>query len=113
MLSVKADRPVDPLTLAVMREVDALARQMKLTYFVCGAAARDIVLQHVYGIETGRATADVDFAIAVENWEQFDSMHPTGCAPPFLGGEGDGREAASAIENTLQPPEGFSFRAPR
>ena len=74
MLSVKADRPVDPLTLAVMREVDALARQMKLTYFVCGAAARDIVLQHVYGIETGRATADVDFAIAAENWEQFDSI---------------------------------------
>lgn len=58
MLSVKPDRPVDSLTLAVMRDVDALVREMRLTYFVCGAAARDIVLQHVYGIETGRATVD-------------------------------------------------------
>jgi predicted nucleotidyltransferase len=74
MLSVKPDRPVDPLTRAVMREVDTLVKDLTLTYFVCGAVARDIVLQHVYGIETGIATADVDFGIAVENWEQFENI---------------------------------------
>ncbi len=74
MLSVKPDRPVDPLILAVMREVDTLAKEIKLRYFVCGAMARDILLQHVHGIETGPATADVDFGVAVENWQQFDNI---------------------------------------
>ncbi len=74
MLSVKPERPVDPLTLAVMREVDKLVNELKLTYFVCGATARDILLKHVHCIETGIATEDVDFGVAVENWEQFENI---------------------------------------
>jgi len=31
-------------------------------------------LQHVHGIETGTATVDVDFGVAVENWEQFENI---------------------------------------
>ncbi|OGA41973.1 MAG: hypothetical protein A3G24_21785, partial [Betaproteobacteria bacterium RIFCSPLOWO2_12_FULL_62_13] len=72
MLSVKPDRPVDALTVAVSREIDSIARELKLPYFLAGAMARDIVLTHVYGIETGRATRDVDFGVAVSTWEQFD-----------------------------------------
>ena len=34
--------------------------------------ARDIVLTNVYGIDIGRATRDVDFAVAVANWDQFN-----------------------------------------
>ncbi len=71
MLSVKPNYPLDPLVLAVMREVGKVVGEMKLSYFVCGAIARDILLRHIYGIETGIATADVDFGVAVENWEQF------------------------------------------
>src|SRR6185295_5180343 len=56
------------------REVDTLARAMKLNYFLCGAMARDILLKHVHGIETGRATSDVDFAVAVKDWEQFEEI---------------------------------------
>lgn len=33
MLCVKSDRPLDLLTLAVLREVDALFNEMKLSYF--------------------------------------------------------------------------------
>lgn len=71
MPSIKPDYPLDSVVLAVMREVDALIKEMKLSYFVCGAVARDILLHHVHGIRTGRTTADVDFAVAVETWEQF------------------------------------------
>jgi predicted nucleotidyltransferase len=74
MLSIKADRPIAPLTIAVMREVDTLAKELKLTYFICGAMARDMLLQHVHGVETGTATVDVDFGVAVENWEQFRNI---------------------------------------
>jgi predicted nucleotidyltransferase len=57
-----------------MRDIDTLAREMKLNYFLCGAMARDILLWHVHGIKTGRATSDVDFAVAVEDWKQFDEI---------------------------------------
>src|SRR3972149_9173828 len=57
-----------------MREFDVLVKELKLTYFVCGAMARDILLQHIYAIDTGIATADVDFGVAVENWEQFENI---------------------------------------
>ena len=71
-LSVKPDRPVDPLIIAVSREIESLARELKLPYFLAGAMARDIVLTNVFGIDIGRATRDVDFAVAVADWGQFD-----------------------------------------
>ncbi len=72
MLSVKPERPVDALTIAVVREIDHVARELEVAYFLAGAMAREIVLTHVYGIATGLATRDVDFGVAVRNWEQFD-----------------------------------------
>lgn len=74
MLSVKSDRPVDPITVAVIREIDSLAVELNLPYFVVGAMARDIVITHVFGLETGQATHDVDFAMAVESWDQYESI---------------------------------------
>lgn len=41
--------------------------------FIVGAAARDIIFNE-YGIETGRATKDLDIAIQVENWDHFSSL---------------------------------------
>lgn len=72
MLSVKSERPVDALTVAVSRELDRVARDLELPYFLAGAMARDILLTHVFGIAIARATRDVDFGIAVGNWEQFE-----------------------------------------
>lgn len=39
-----------------------------------GATARDVLLTHVFGLEVRRATHDVDFAVAVKDWEQFDAL---------------------------------------
>jgi len=74
MLSVRPDKPVDPLTVAVSREIDRIARELKVPYFLAGAMARDIVLTHVFGIETGLATSDVDFGVTVGSWQQFSSI---------------------------------------
>ena len=40
---------------------------------VVGALARDILLLHAHGIDTGQATEDADFAIAVADWEEFSA----------------------------------------
>ncbi len=36
--------------------------------------ARDIVLNGVFGLASGRVTRDVDFAVALESWEQFEAI---------------------------------------
>lgn len=38
-----------------------------------GALARDLLLHYGHGFKIERATADVDFALAVANWEQFSA----------------------------------------
>lgn len=43
-------------------------------FLLVGAQARDVLLWHRFGIETGRATLDLDFAIAVRDWSQFQRI---------------------------------------
>lgn len=74
MLCVPPHRPVDPIAVSVMREVDAVAQEFHLSYFLIGAMARDVLLGHVLGLPTGRATRDMDFAFALESWQQFQHI---------------------------------------
>ncbi len=74
MLSLRSDQPINPLVLLVMREVDRVAKELGVAYFVAGAMARDILLTNVFGIAAERATRDIDFAVAVENWPQFEDI---------------------------------------
>lgn len=53
MLSVARDRPVDPLAIAILKQVDPVARALGIEYLVTGATARDILL-----VETGAFEPD-------------------------------------------------------
>lgn len=78
MLQVKPDKPLSPalspVLLALMYALDNSATALNAPYFVIGATARDILLEHVYGLETTRATRDVDFAVAVSSWDEFNEL---------------------------------------
>jgi predicted nucleotidyltransferase len=67
-------RTVDPPTCRVLRLIDHAAGSSGSRYFVAGAAARDLMLVNAFGMAPGRATRDIDFGIAVENWEQFETL---------------------------------------
>src|SRR6516164_3522699 len=69
--SVLPNNPVDPSIVRVLRTLDPIAREVDCAYFVAGATARDIVLVNIHGLRPGRATRDIDFGIAVENWDSF------------------------------------------
>lgn len=49
-----------------------IAEQNNLPFFIIGATARDIIFEHVYGIKTPRATRDIDLAIEVASWQDFE-----------------------------------------
>lgn len=73
----KPDRPVEPLPLAVIGEIHRAANKLGVPVFVVGAVARIILLENIHGLNAGRATTDVDFAFALDNWEQFDALKKT------------------------------------
>ncbi len=74
MLRLHPDRPLNPLLLELMRALDRATTALGITYFLIGATARDILLEHVYELETSRATRDIDFAVAVSSWDEFDRL---------------------------------------
>ena len=74
ILKPKPDRPIDPLTRSVIREVKNAITDLGLDVFLVGATARIILLENVFGLHAGRATRDVDFAFSVENWDQFQAI---------------------------------------
>lgn len=57
--------------LGLLREA---CTEAALEFFVVGAAARDLLLEHVHGVTPFRSTGDVDIAVAVEGWGQYDKL---------------------------------------
>ncbi|MEZ4698537.1 MAG: hypothetical protein R2832_19120 [Rhodothermales bacterium] len=45
-----------------------------VNFFVVGAAARDLSLEHIYGVPLIRATKDVDVAAIVSGWDEFHDV---------------------------------------
>lgn len=55
-------------------EIQQAATRLGLSLFVVGAVARIILLENIHGLNAGRTTADVDFAFALDDWEQFHTI---------------------------------------
>jgi predicted nucleotidyltransferase len=45
-----------------------------VSYLIIGAAARDLLLEHVYGARPLRATRDVDAAVSVRSWDEYEAV---------------------------------------
>lgn len=74
MLKVRPDKPLAETLLTLLRTLDTVMTQLAIPYFVIGASARDILVEHVHGLETGRATRDIDFAVAISSWDDYDRL---------------------------------------
>lgn len=81
MYSISSDRPLASVTLSILRVVDRVAKTHGVDYFVIGATARDILLTHVFGMPSGRATRDVDFALAIPALRFAHGARP--CSTPL------------------------------
>ncbi len=56
-----------------------LARAVKgaagdLPYYLAGATARDLLLEHAHGINPGRDTTDLDLGIMLADWKAFERL---------------------------------------
>ena len=72
-LEIKHDQ-IDPTMLDVIRKIDDIVGKQETKYFLAGATAREVVLRHVFGRPPGRRTLDIDFGIAVRDWDHFKRL---------------------------------------
>ncbi len=70
-LSAKPD--LQPLA-DVVRPLQLEATKLGAPIFLMGAAARDVMLLHAYGINTLRLTEDMDFGVMVRDWATFEAL---------------------------------------
>lgn len=69
-LSGKISRPL----VEILRVVSQEASSLGIMFFVVGAAARDIVLEHCHAIRPARGTRDLDIAVEVASWDEFEAL---------------------------------------
>lgn len=74
MRKLPTDRPLDPLSLDILRAVNSSAHALNVPVMLVGATARDIMLTFLHDIPARRATEDMDFALAVPSWEAFENV---------------------------------------
>ena len=65
---------IDPSTVELIAAVTRCAEALSLDLVVVGAFARDVWLLHSHGITPTRKTQDVDFAVCVSDWGEYESL---------------------------------------
>jgi len=65
---------IDKKSVTILSEIDRIADKLQLPYFIVGATARDILLQHAHDIHSTRATVDIDIGVLVSDWNQFQAL---------------------------------------
>ncbi len=69
-ISGKISEPI----VSVYALIADIAEQNSLSFFIIGATARDIIFEHAYGIKAPRATKDIDLAVQVATWQDFEHL---------------------------------------
>jgi predicted nucleotidyltransferase len=64
----------DPLTVAVIADLDWTLSQFSVPFLLIGAAARDLVFHAAFNLPVIRKTNDVDLAVELAAWTDFAAL---------------------------------------
>ncbi len=62
---------IDSSYISVVKEIKKVADSLKISFFIIGAFARNIIMEHFYEIKATRMTMDIDLGIKVSSWNKF------------------------------------------
>lgn len=71
--SISSDKFQHPLLKPILEKLTTYFSDIDIHFYVIGATARDIIMD-IHGEKTGRATNDLDIAIAISNWEEYSRI---------------------------------------
>lgn len=72
--NISSENLNNPLLKDLLKELNRFFCGINVGFYVIGATARDIILSNLYGLVPDRKTADLDIAIAISDWSQFQSI---------------------------------------
>jgi predicted nucleotidyltransferase len=65
---------IEPQKAGTLAAIDRVAHKAGIAFFVVGGAARDFILEYFYGIRPTRVTHDIDVAVNVVSWDEFNQL---------------------------------------
>lgn len=65
---------ISETSVSILREIQEVSTRMNVPFFVVGATARDIILEHQFDIKPKRATIDIDIGVLIAGWDQFETL---------------------------------------
>jgi len=65
---------IESSKIGALLELTKVANGLDLDFFIIGATARDIVMEHFYKIKAPRMTNDIDIAVYVAKWEEYNAL---------------------------------------
>jgi len=72
--SLNISKKISGRIIEILEAISNIAIPLEISFFVCGALARDVILHNVFELEIKRATEDVDFGVMVESWDEFGQL---------------------------------------
>jgi predicted nucleotidyltransferase len=73
-ISIDLSEKINKTAVSMLIEIEKIAQKRGLSFFIVGATARDIILEHQFNIKPSRATIDIDIGIFVSGWDQFELL---------------------------------------
>lgn len=74
-ISLNISDKINPEHQKVIRQLKQVLDQLGIPFFIIGASARDFVVEYLHDIESPRMTLDIDFAVRIDTWQQYDLIH--------------------------------------
>jgi predicted nucleotidyltransferase len=65
---------IDNSYILAIKDIKKVADYLKISFFIIGAFARDIIMEYFYEIKAPRMTMDIDLGIKVSSWNKFDKL---------------------------------------
>lgn len=72
--NISSDNLNNPLLKDLLKELSGFFCGINVDFYVIGATARDIILSNLHDLIPERKTDDLDIAIAITDWSQFQSI---------------------------------------
>ena len=82
-LNISSEKIDNPLLVELLRQLNRTFPKIGSDFFVIGATARDIILRVLANTSARRKTKDLDIAIAVTDWDKYNSICQTLMADGF------------------------------
>lgn len=65
---------IEPSSISALLEIKKIADGLNVDFFIVGATARDILMEHLHKVKAPSMTRDIDIAVCAADWEEYKAL---------------------------------------